>query len=101
MTHKIISLPSGFYAIEITAGENAGMIWQADLIEWDGQKGTGGWGYDLHADDPDNHFRMYIDSKNNVYYTRDDDPGFGCHTWCVGSQLAAHCHYLQQLKWRA
>lgn len=92
MTHEIVKFNSGFYGIKVCS---TGQIWQADLIPWDGVKGTGGYTYDVENGGG---FKYYIDAKNTVYYTRANDNE--CMIWCPGSQLFAHCHHLQQIKAR-
>ena len=86
MTHDIVSLPSGFYGLEvITTGE----IVNASLVKWDGQRGTA-YKYNTNGQ-----FEYYQDAHNTVYYT--DAGGKNARVWCAGSRLNSHCHRLQQI----
>lgn len=86
-------LPSGFYGVWNYSDTNEYAPYRADLIQWDGKRGTGGWEFNTH----DSSTEYYIDADNTVYYKV-----FGGDTgiWCSGSRLRQHCHHLQQIKAR-
>lgn len=86
MTHNIISLPSGFYALQVIS---TGEFLRADLLPWDGKKGT------QYPYNPCSSFEYYINAENTVYYT--DKGGVNARVWCSGSRLNAHCHHLYQI----
>lgn len=86
MTHCIVSFPSGFYGIKTVPEGN---IYRADLIRWDGHKGTN-YPYELN-----DAFNYYIDSENTVYYSHPENND--CFVWCGGKRLNAHCHHLMQI----
>lgn len=88
MFHNVIKFESGFYGIQVIS---SGAIWRADLIKWDGKRGTS---YPYNIDDESN-FEMYIDADNTVYYT--DKGGQNCRVWCPGSRLNQHCFHLHQI----
>ena len=89
MTHSIIHFKSGFHGIQVVS---TGNIIKADLIKWDGKKGTS-YPYELNDT-----FNYYIDANNTVYYTGKDDDD--CRIWCSGKDLNRHCHHLAQIKAR-
>lgn len=86
MTHKIIKFPSGFYGL-VTVPE--GTIVKADLIQWDGKRGTN------YPHEPNPNFNHYIDAHNTVYYTEPDNTY--ARIWCSGNDLNRHCHHLTQI----
>ena len=89
MTHAIVSFPSGFFGIK-TVPE--GIIYRADLIKWDGKKGTN------YPHELNDNFNYYIDANNTVYYS---NPNINdCMIWCSGKDLNRHCHHLAQIKAR-
>ena len=87
---NIISLPSGFFAMEAKNGN----ISHPDLIRWDGKKGTY-YPYDVESD---HRTEYYINAENTVYYS--EIGGIDARIWCPGSRLNAHCHHLAQIRAR-
>ena len=85
---RIEKMPSGFYALTWASD---GKIVRADLVPWDGKRGTS-YEYDTSGETD-----YYIDAENTVYYAVN---GGGTGTWCNGNRLNAHCRYLQQIKAR-
>lgn len=90
-THNIIKLPSGFCGLQVIS---SGQYCKADLIPWDGNRGTD---YPYNVNNAN--FEYYIDAKNTIYYT--DRGGIDARIWCAGKELNAHCKRLNQIKnWR-
>lgn len=90
MTQNIVSFPSGFYGL---TGYNSADIIRADLVKWDGVKGTS---YPFKWATESASFEYYQDAENTVYYT--DKGGMDARIWCSGAELNRHCHHLWQIQ---
>jgi hypothetical protein len=90
MTHNIVKFASGFFGLQVIS---SGEIVRADLIRWDGKRGTS---YSYNTGDS---FEYYIDAANTVYYT--DGDGKDARVWCAGKRLNDHCRHLAQIMARA
>jgi hypothetical protein len=86
MLQNAIKFNSGFYGIETAS---TGEILRADLIKWDGKRGTS------YPFDVSGRFEYYIDAENNVSYS--DAGGKNLRPWCPGRSLNAHCRHLAQI----